>query len=273
MALGSGAAEAFAIVQRFPAAPSSPFLTDRHYLLYARAGTMTLEADGKRWTLPPARAAIIPANQPIRVALPRPVEACSVLFDAKVFSAPAPALTVVDMTPLARELIHACSTWTDATRPLDSYGRLLFEALAAVVGRLAQRPSLISMPVARSREVAAAVRLVEDRLTAPPDFEAVALEVGSSPRSLARKMADELGLTWRQTVQRLRMIEAITRLSEAGDVRVTAVAFAVGYESLSAFNVAFRELTGTTPTQYRRALQAANTGFGTDAPTARATDK
>lgn len=262
--MGSAVAEAFAIVQRFPAAPSSPFVMDRHYLLYARAGTMTLEADGKRWTLPPARAAIIPANQPVHVALARPVDACSVLFDAKVFAAPASGLTVVDMTPLARELIHACSTWTDTSTPLDPYSRLLFDALAAVVGRLAQRPSLISMPVARSREVAAAVRLAEDRLAAPPDFDAVAQEVGSSSRSLARKLADELGLTWRQTVQRLRMIEAITRLSDAGDVRVTSVALAVGYESLSAFNLAFRELTGTTPTQYRRALQAANAAFSTD---------
>ena len=35
------------------------------------------------------------------------------------------------------------------------------------------------------------------------------------------------------------------------DLPITAIAFSVGYGSLSAFNAAFRELTGRTPTQYR----------------------
>ncbi len=35
----------------------------------------------------------------------------------------------------------------------------------------------------------------------------------------------------------------------------TTIAFKVGYTSLSAFNAAFRELTGRTPTEYRASLR------------------
>jgi AraC-like DNA-binding protein len=251
----SEAAEAFAIAQTFPAAPRARFQTDRHYLLYARAGMMILEAGGRRWTLPPARAAIIPADAPIHVTLPRPVEAASILFDPAVFAAPAAELTVIDMSPLALELVRACSVFTDRKRPLDAYARQLFSTLAMVIGRLVQRPSPISMPLARSREVIEAVRIAETRLARPPEFEAVAAMAATSPRSLARKFSCELGLTWRQTVQRLRIIRAIDLLSET-PASITSVAFAVGYESLSAFNAGFRSLTGVTPSEYRKAISS-----------------
>jgi AraC-like DNA-binding protein len=51
-------------------------------------------------------------------------------------------------------------------------------------------------------------------------------------------------------LRRLRVLRAIEELA-ANDHSVTTVAHAVGYTSLSAFNAAFRDLTGRTPTQYR----------------------
>jgi AraC-like DNA-binding protein len=35
------------------------------------------------------------------------------------------------------------------------------------------------------------------------------------------------------------------------DLPITTIAFTVGYNFLSAFNAAFREVTSRTPTQYR----------------------
>ena len=52
----------------------------------------------------------------------------------------------------------------------------------------------------------------------------------------------------------MRVLRAIEELA-AGDVPVTTIAFTTGYTSLSAFNAAFRELTGRTPTQYRASFR------------------
>ena len=57
-------------------------------------------------------------------------------------------------------------------------------------------------------------------------------------------------MTWRAVLRRQRLLRAIEELA-AGDEPVTRIAFAVGYSSLSAFNAAFLELTGRTPTDYR----------------------
>jgi AraC-like DNA-binding protein len=72
-----------------------------------------------------------------------------------------------------------------------------------------------------------------------------------SERSLARRFSDETGMTWRQMLRRMRMIRAIELLSNADD-QVLNIALGVGYESLSAFNKAFRDFSGHTPTDFRK---------------------
>ena len=57
-------------------------------------------------------------------------------------------------------------------------------------------------------------------------------------------------MTWRAVLRRMRVLRAIEELA-AGEGSVTTIAHAVGYTSLSAFNAAFGDLTGRTPTQYR----------------------
>jgi AraC-like DNA-binding protein len=67
---------------------------------------------------------------------------------------------------------------------------------------------------------------------------------------LARRFEAEVGMSWRATLRRMRVLRAIELLA-ADDAPVTRVAHEVGYGSLSAFNAAFRELTGATPSDYR----------------------
>lgn len=106
------------------------------------------------------------------------------------------------------------------------------------------------MPAGRSAEVRSALRLTEERLGEEVRFEDVAAAVGLVPRSLARRFEAEVGMTWRATLRRMRVLRAVERLA-ADDAPVTRIAHGVGYGSLSAFNAAFRELTGLTPSDYR----------------------
>ena len=65
--------EAFAFARDFAAAPPSELSVDQHYLLRSSQGALRLEAHGKSWLLPPARAALIAAHEVIQVAIPQPV--------------------------------------------------------------------------------------------------------------------------------------------------------------------------------------------------------
>jgi AraC-like DNA-binding protein len=246
--------EAFAFARDFAAAPPTELSVDRHYLLCASQGALRLEAHGKSWVLPPARAALIAAGEAIQVAIPRPVTTSSVLFHTRFAPQPPAPLTVFDLSPLARALVTECVAWPEAEEPLPAYARSLFTALAAVAWRLAQHPSPVAVPAGRSPELRRALALTVEGLAEEVRFEDVAHEVGLAPRSLARRFEDECGMTWRAVLRRLRVLHAIEQLA-AKEHSVTTVAHAVGYTSLSAFNAAFRELTGRTPTQYRATFQ------------------
>lgn len=242
--------EAFAFTRSFAPGAPTELVVDRHYLLCASSGALRLEAEGQRWLLPPARAALLRAGRPVTVAIPQPATTASVLFHVDFVPSPVRDLAVFDLDGLARALVAECGGWQDADEPLPAYPRALFAALAAVAWRLAERPSPVVVPAGRSAEVRAALRFTEERLGDPVGFEDVARSVGLVPRSLARRFEVELGMPWRAVLRRMRVLQAIERLA-ADDTPVTRIAHEVGYGSLSAFNAAFRELTGATPSDYR----------------------
>jgi AraC-like DNA-binding protein len=246
--------EAFAFARDFAAAPPSELCVDRHYLLCASQGALRLEAHGKSWVLPPARAALIAAGEAIQVAIPQPVTTSSVLFDTGFAPQPPAPLTVFDLSPLARALVTECVAWPEAEEPLPAYGRSVFGALVAVAWRLAEHPSPVTVPAGQSPELRRALALTSDGLAEELRFEDVAHQVGLAPRSLARRFEDECGMTWRAVLRRLRVLRAIEELATS-EHSVTTVAHSVGYTSLSAFNAAFRDLTGRTPSQYRASFR------------------
>jgi len=178
------------------------------------------------------------------------VTTSSVLFDTGFAPQPPAPLTVFDLSPLARALVSECVAWPDAEEPLPPYARSMFAALAAVAWRLAEHPSPVTIPAGQSPEVRHAMTLTSDGLGDDIRFEDVAHDVGLAPRSLARRFEDECAMTWRAVLRRMRVLRAIEQLA-AGEESVTTIAHRVGYTSLSAFNAAFRDLTGRTPTQYR----------------------
>ena len=241
---------AFSFVREFEPAPARVLCVEQHYLLAVARGALRLDVDGTRWSLPPARAALVRAGVPIEVTIPQPVRSASVLFST-TFTPPPPAhLSVFDLTPLARALVTECSQWGDDETPLDDYGLAMFRALAATAWSLAEHPSPACMPTGRSEEVRRALAITADRLSDDPRFSEIADEVGLAPRSLARRFEQELGMTWRAALRRLRILRAIEQLAGT-DRSVTEIAMDVGYASLSAFQSAFRDLTGETPSEYR----------------------
>ncbi|MGN6424421.1 MAG: AraC family transcriptional regulator [Asticcacaulis sp.] len=246
--------DAYCFSKRFEPAGPAAFHIDRHYLVYALSGTLRLEAQGLRWILPPARAALIAADHPIRISILTAATTASVLFAKDFMPAPRESVRVFELSPLARELIGECRTWGAESGPLDSYARRLFDTLASVVLRLADTPSPFVMPVPSSLALQRALTMTEELTHAQPSFAAIARATGQSPRALSRRFAEEMGMTWRQALRRMRLMQAVEALAMS-DAPVTEIAMRVGYASLSAFNAAFRDLLGMTPTNYRRSFR------------------
>ena len=244
---------AYCFHREFPARAPDTVRFDRHYLLYAVRGALRIEVDARRWILAPSFAAWIPAHTDIGIEITRPTECCSVLY-APGFVAPLPSSTVVfTVTPMVRRMIRHCRRWGPEADGLDAHAEAFFRALAHACVELAATPSDVWRPSAAEPRAARAIAWTEAHLHEDVGLADAARAACTSERTLSRLLVAGTGLTWAQTLRRLRMIRAVELLASDGDAtgRITRIALASGYASLSAFERAFREFTGLTPTAFR----------------------
>jgi AraC-like DNA-binding protein len=80
----------------------------------------------------------------------------------------------------------------------------------------------------------------------------VAKAVSTSPNYLSEKFKEATGINFVSYVARVRYEKAAGLLRES-DLRISEIAFATGFQSLSQFNRTFRKLAGKSPTDFRAA--------------------
>jgi AraC-like DNA-binding protein len=227
----------------------------QHYLLYASSGCFHLELAGRNWLLPTHRAAWIRSGVPVRIWTQGPVTSASVLFT------PSPELAfdfdcwVFCVSELARGLLDHCMRWDTEQAAANPKATRMFGALADVCLELSSQADQFWLPRATSKELQRALQFTLQHLGAPLAFADVAAAACVSERTLARRFADEAGMVWRDYLRRARLIAAMESLTNPAEP-IAQVAHACGYESLGAFNAAFRAFTGDTPSGYRRRLRA-----------------
>jgi AraC-like DNA-binding protein len=83
----------------------------------------------------------------------------------------------------------------------------------------------------------------------------VARVVQISPNHLSEKFKQVTGVNFVSYIARMRYEKARSLLHDL-DLRVSEIAFAVGFQSLSQFNRVFKKLSGKSPTAYRAATRA-----------------
>ncbi len=109
-----------------------------------------------------------------------------------------------------------------------------------------------SIQISRAADI---TETVKEALARHP-FETTSLQdlatyIGISPFYLARIFSREVGLPIHQYLLRLRLMNAVERMSDIS-LNLSTIAVDCGFSSGSHFTTAFRKLFGTTPTQWRR---------------------
>ena len=97
--------------------------------------------------------------------------------------------------------------------------------------------------------------LIDREYAEPLDLDAMAREAGYSRFHFARAFATAYGETPRAYLTRRRIERAKTLLRTA-NLSVTEICFLVGFSSLGSFSARFRELVGSSPSDYRDAAVA-----------------
>jgi len=80
----------------------------------------------------------------------------------------------------------------------------------------------------------------------------MAKAVNIHPNYLSERFKHVTGMNFVEYVARTRF-EKACRLLHDGDLRISEIAFAAGFQSLSQFNRVFKRFSGKSPRQYRAA--------------------
>ena len=83
----------------------------------------------------------------------------------------------------------------------------------------------------------------------------VAMAANTSANYFSEKFKEATGTNFVKYVARARYEKAVALLRQA-DLRVSEIAFASGFQSLSQFNRVFKRFSGRSPTEYRASLRS-----------------
>jgi len=115
----------------------------------------------------------------------------------------------------------------------------------------------IQSPNERSADyakVAEAVRRIQTKYDQPLRVKELAHKAGLSAYQFEQRIRKIFQLTAGQLIQKTRMEAAVQRLRETEDA-IATVALDCGYSDQSAFTRQFRQATGVSPSEYRRAFK------------------
>lgn len=211
-------------------------------LSYATQGFLHIDTDRARFVALPQRAIWIPPGLPHSVKSTTGTVIRSLYLDTRAISLNWPECRVLVIQPLLHELIRTFSTLPITYDEDGPEGRLV----QVLIDHLADAPQVETMlPWPDDKRLLKVCQHQQKYPDTDKTLQTYSQELGLSDKTLSRLFLRQTGLSFRQWRQRSRLLASLPML-ERGE-RITDVALACGYESLSSFIAAFREQMGITP--------------------------
>lgn len=101
-----------------------------------------------------------------------------------------------------------------------------------------------------------AKKYIHERIGEDISLKEVASKINTSSYYLCKQFKKATGLSYTEYVSKIRIQKAKKLLLEP-EIRVSEVAFQVGFQSLTHFNRVFKKFTGHSPTEYRSMTEMA----------------
>lgn len=213
-------------------------------LVLALEGWISCESSNGLWIVPPGCAVWVPGQVPHAIRVSAHSDVCFLFIDPEAASLPSDCCSL-SITPFVREAIVRLA---QTPRPYTDARRVAHLVAAILDDLVEMHPQTLHLPISadpRLRRLAGLMVVTPAVRRGLADWAAI---VGLSPRSLARLVISEIGMTfgrWRQQAQ----VMVALRLLAAG-ASVQRVSEDLGYESVSAFITMFKKTLGQSPARY-----------------------
>ncbi|BDI04667.1 AraC family transcriptional regulator [Sphaerotilus microaerophilus] len=246
--------------EQMPAQATYP--THRHAwgeFVYAFSGVMEVELAEEHYLAPPQFGIWLPPGVEHRGLNRRETLFSSLYVSAELCAALPVTTCALAVSPLARAVLEHLRAEPPALPHSPDAQRLL----QVLVDQLAHARCVGSyLPRSDDPVLGALLQALQAH---PGDSRALAklaAQHHSTERTLSRRCQRDLGMTFAEWRQRLRVVAALPRL-EAGE-KVETIALDLGYASASAFIAMFHRMTGVTPDEQRTGRLTASSARAAD---------
>ncbi|MBB4268030.1 AraC family transcriptional regulator [Roseospira visakhapatnamensis] len=220
----------------------------RGQFIYPSKGRFRVHAAHQIWAGSPQQAMWIPPGVVHCVDALDDLDVHNVYVQTTEIEGLPETCKVLNVTPLMRELLMYGRTLSGEAWRRDENIRILLVITDLI--RLADDLTSIHLPTSDDRRLSPILTLLMDQPDDNRGLEDWAAVTNTSARTLARLFVQHTGLTFGQWRQRLRIMEALTRLGDGQSV--LAVSLDLGYSSQSAFTTMFRKVVGRPPSDFCR---------------------
>lgn len=225
---------------------ASELLAAHHHawgqVTYALDGVVRVTVGNTTWIVPPQRAIWIPALAQHEVATLEKARLRALYVHADVAPFQGEQCEVLDVSPLLRELVVALSQ-ADAGSPREAIlSALMLDELA----RSTTLPICVALP--EDKRLKTLCEMLIAQPSSPLTLEDWAGRVGASGRTLARLFERELGMSFSQWRQQVRLAHAAPLIARG--LPLSRVAAELGYASQSAFSAMFKKTFGQSPSAF-----------------------
>ena len=222
-----------------------PHSHKRAQLLAVTSGSIAVTADGSTFVAPPERAVWVPAGTIHETRHLASTRLRTLYVDADAARNLPRRTTVVQVSPLMRELMTVIIARPRHYDEDGADGRII----SVLIDQLAGSAALpLNLPMPKSDALlSVATRLLEAPADAQP-LASLARSLSVSPRTLERQFKSETGLSLRSFRRQAKLLLALELLSS--DMSVSEVSDELGFREPSAFIAMFRAAFGVTPGRY-----------------------
>jgi AraC-like DNA-binding protein len=221
-------------------------------LIYASRGVMSVHTEASYRVVPPNRAVWVPAGIEHRVEMSGAVSMRTLYFAPSLTDAVPAECSVLNVSPLLRELILHVVSLGMLDRRLPEHDRLI----GVLLDQLRALDTVpLQLPMPRDRRASMVAKTLQANPGDTSSLEQLARRSGATKRTIERRFNSETGLTFGRWRQQLVLLHALKLL--ASGESVTSVALELGYESTSAFISMFKRALGSTPRRYYEERQSA----------------
>ncbi|MGH1486623.1 MAG: AraC family transcriptional regulator [Cellvibrionaceae bacterium] len=231
--------------ENYPNLRSEPHSHDYGQLYYCVAGSIEVKISSGIWFVAPHRAVWIPQGVVHHSSSKQRVSLRILYVDQTHYSGLPIETTVIQVSPLLRELIEGVIQQGNEWPDNHQEARLSQVTIDKIVSAPRER---LYLPLPEDSRALFACQLMQAQAELHIDIQVICQQAGLSQRTLVRILQSELKMSLQQWKQQLLLMKSIVMMSEKKSI--THIAMDLGYANPSAFITMFKKAMGVAPNEY-----------------------